>query len=81
MNYSHAVVELKYESGKFLIVKANWIMNLKPNFNKTDDFFCYWSPDYEDNPELGECGYSKTFNGLPSLFKVFVSHLTCKFLN
>lgn len=80
MDYSHGVVELKYEKGKLVIVKTEWIIDFKEKYSKTQDFFCYWSPDLDDGPELKECGYSKNFTGLPSLFKVFIVHLTSKFL-
>lgn len=80
MNYLYGVVELKYEIGKRVIVKTEWITDFKQKYTKTQDFFCYWSPDLEDSPELEKCGYSKTFTGLPSLFKVFIVHLTSKLL-
>lgn len=79
MDYSYAVIELKYEKGKHLIVKTDWIIDFKPKHNKTQDIFCYWTPDFNDNPRIKDCNYSKAFNGLPSLFKVFVVHLTSKF--
>lgn len=71
-----AVVELKYEQGKMLVVKTDRIINFKKRFNKTQDFLFYWTANMQDNPEEMECGYAIKFTGEPSLFKVFIIKLT-----
>lgn len=70
-----AVVELKYEQGKMLIVPVDRIINFKKRFSKTQDFLCYWTANMKDNPEEMECGYALKFTGEPSLFKVFIVKL------
>lgn len=74
----YAVVELKYDEGKRLIVRRKWILNSKKIYNKTDDEFCYWSDNFEDSPEQMKCEYAQKFTGKPSLFKVFVIKLAGK---
>lgn len=68
----YAVVELKYDEGKVVIVKRKWILKWKKKYIKTDDEFCYWCTNLDDSPDDMKCEYSEKFTGEPALFKVFV---------
>lgn len=71
-----AVVELKYDEGKKLVVSVDRIIGFKPKFSKTEAFLCYWTYNMHDKVEELECGYALKFTGNPSIFKVFIIKLT-----
>lgn len=70
-----AVVELKYDIGKLLLARKDWILTKKKVYSKTEDVFCYWYSDLNDTIENMKCDYSEMFTGEPGLFKVFVVKL------
>lgn len=74
----YAVIELKYDKGKILLAKKLWLLKQQKVYNKTEDVFCYWSPDLNDSKEDIKAEYMKTFTGEPGLFKVFVLKLAGK---
>lgn len=74
----YAVVELKYDKGKLLLAKKVWLLKQQKVYNKTEDVFCYWSPDLNDSVEDIQSEYFQKFTGEPGLFKVFVIKLAGK---
>lgn len=75
-----AVIELKYDKGKVLLAKKAWLLKQQKCYNKTDDVFCYWSPDLNDTVEKMNCEYALEYSGEPGLFKVFVIKLAGMFM-